>query len=164
MTRWTPRTNKLHMHKRICTSCSGRVSKCVRWCSQHPSNIHTCTCMVPKTPVSMHAHSPQKIRMRSCMRAYTTVQKLLCHETIANLAWVLREHRAGCRLPPAVLPARRNQLPDAVRFQKFVQFRASSWRGRRCGVVQVSFDHVCWCRPHPVCPWGTLALGHGGYP
>jgi len=26
----------------------------------------------------------------------------------------LREHRAGCRLPPALLPARQNQLPDAI--------------------------------------------------
>jgi len=55
LTSWTPPssfpqrwTNKLHFHKRICTSCSERVSKCVRWCSQHPSNVHTCTCMVPK--------------------------------------------------------------------------------------------------------------------
>ena len=55
------------------------------------------------------------MHMRSCMRAYATVQKLLCHETIANLFWVLREHRAGCRLPPALLPARQNQSPDAVR-------------------------------------------------
>jgi len=27
----------------------------------------------------------------------------------------LREHRAGCRLPPALLLSRRNQSPDAVR-------------------------------------------------
>jgi len=36
-------------------------------------------------------------------------------EDIANLSLALREHRAGCRLPPALLPARRNQLPDAER-------------------------------------------------
>jgi len=65
----------------------------------------------------MHAHSPQKMHMRSCMRTYATLQKLLCHETIANLSSVLREHRAGCRLPPALLPARRNQSPDAVRLR-----------------------------------------------
>ena len=57
------------------------------------------------------------MHMRSCMRAYATLQKRLCHETIANLSSVLREHRAGCRLPPALLPARRNQSPDAVRLR-----------------------------------------------
>jgi len=49
------------------------------------------------------------------MRAYATLQKLLCHETIANLSSVLREHRAGCRLPPALLLTQRNQSPDVVR-------------------------------------------------
>jgi len=58
------------MHERICMSCSERVSKCVCWCSQQPSNVHTCTCMVLTTPVDMHAHSPQKMHMCSCMRAY----------------------------------------------------------------------------------------------
>jgi len=38
-------------------------------------------------------------------------------ETIANLSLVLREHRAGCRLPPAQLLSRTNQSPDAVRFR-----------------------------------------------
>jgi len=36
-------------------------------------------------------------------------------ETISNLSFVLHEHRAGCRLPPALLLSRRNQSPDAVR-------------------------------------------------
>jgi len=36
-------------------------------------------------------------------------------ETIANLFWVLREHRAGCLLPPALLLSRRNQSPDTFR-------------------------------------------------
>ena len=103
------------MHERICIPRSECVSKCVCWCSKHPSNVHTCTCMVLTTPVEMHAHSPQKMHMCSCMRAYATVQKLLCHETIANLSWVLREHRAGCRLPPAQLLSRPNPSPDVVR-------------------------------------------------
>jgi len=57
--------------------------------------------------------------MRSCMRAYATVQKLveklLCHETIANL--ILSLARASCRLllPPAQLLSRLNPSPDAVR-------------------------------------------------
>jgi len=37
-----------------------------------------------------------------------------------------------------------------------VQIHASSWRGRRCGDVQASFNHPPWCRPHPICLWFTL--------
>jgi len=40
--------------------------------------------------------------------------------------------------------------------KKSVQIHASSWRGRRCGLAQASFDHPCWCRPHPVCLWVAL--------
>jgi len=36
-------------------------------------------------------------------------------EAIANLYRVLCEHRSDCRSPPALLPSRRNQSPDAVR-------------------------------------------------
>ena len=62
-----------------------------------------------------HAQSPQKVHMRSCMRAYATVQKRLSHETIANLSRVLRQHRACCHLPPAQLLSRLNPSPDTVR-------------------------------------------------
>jgi len=42
------------------------------WCPKHWSKcMHTLR---------------KKIHMRSCMRAYATAQKLLCHETIANLS------------------------------------------------------------------------------
>jgi len=41
------RTNKMHMHKRICTSCSERVSKCVRWCLQHPSFLTLPDALLP---------------------------------------------------------------------------------------------------------------------
>jgi len=47
--------------------------------------------------------------------------------------------------------------------KKSVQIHASSWRGRRCGVAQASLNHLRWCRPHPVCLWVALALGHGGH-
>jgi len=46
------------------------------------------------------------------MRAYATVHKLLCH---GNYCELILSHRAGYRLPPALLLSRRNQLPDAVR-------------------------------------------------
>jgi len=41
-------------------------------------------------------HSLQKIHMHSCMHAYATLQKLLCHETYCEL--ILRLARASCRL------------------------------------------------------------------
>jgi len=56
-----------------------------------------------------------KMHMHSCMRTYTTVQKLLCHESYCQLLLSLREHRACCCLLPALLLARRIQSPDAVR-------------------------------------------------
>ena len=91
-----------------------RVSKCVCWCSRHLSthlHMHGAQQHLSKCI----SHSPQKMHMRSCMHAYATVQKLLYHETIANLSWVLREHRAGCRLPLAQPLSRPNPSPDAVR-------------------------------------------------
>jgi len=64
----------------------------------------------------------KKMHVRSCMHAYATVQKLLRHANIANLSWVsVCEHRAGCRLLPALLPARRNQLSDAVRLRNLLK-------------------------------------------
>jgi len=53
------------------------------------------------------------------MRTHAKVQKLLCHETIANLSRVLREHRAGCRCrrPTAVStkPVSTKPVAGAVR-------------------------------------------------
>jgi len=61
----------------------------------------------------MHAYSPQKcIWTRACAPMQRCRSFFM--EAIANLSWVLREHRAGCRLPPAILPTPQNQSPDAV--------------------------------------------------
>jgi len=59
-----------------------------------------------------------------CKNAYGLVHARICNraecrsffamEVIVNLSWVLCEHRAGCHLLPALLPARQNQSPDAV--------------------------------------------------
>jgi len=86
-----------------------------RWCSQHLCNVHTCTCMVLTTPVEMHVCSPQKMHMLSCMRAYATVQKLLCHRSYCEL--ILSLVRASSRLSFtfALLSSRWNHSPDAVR-------------------------------------------------
>ena len=105
-----------------------------------------------------------------CARACAHMQRcrsFFAMEAIANLSWVLREHRAGCRLPPALAtPPAVSTNPVARRcsLKKSVQIHASSWRGRSCGVAQALFNHPRWCRPHPVCPWVALALGHGVYP
>jgi len=74
------------------------------WCSQHVLKcMHTlrkkCTCTRACAP------------MQRC-------RSFFAMEAIANLSWVLREHRAGCRSPTALLPFRRNQTPDAVRSRK----------------------------------------------
>jgi len=102
------------------------------------------------------------MHMRSCMRAYATVQKLLCRETLwtylESCTSIVQAVVAAC--PPTVstkLVAWRCLL------KKSVQIHANSWRSRRCSVAQASFNHPRWCRPHLVCPWGTLVIGHGGY-
>ena len=114
--------------------------------SQHMFNVHTCT----------HAHSPQKKHMHPCMRAYATVQKLLCRGNYCEL--ILSFVRASCRLSFAARPAAvaTKSVARHSSLKKSVQICASSWCGRRCGVTQASFDHPRWCRPHPVCLWFAL--------
>jgi len=56
--------------------------------------------MVLTTLAEMHAYSPQKMHMPSCMRAYATVQKLLWHGSYCEL--ILSLARASCRLSFAV--------------------------------------------------------------
>jgi len=73
------------------------------WCSQHLSKcMHT----LRKKCTSTRACAP----MQRC-------RSFFAMEAIANVSWVLHEHRAcsGCRLPPTILLSRRNQSPDAVR-------------------------------------------------
>ena len=58
------------------------------WCSQHLSHC---------TP-----HSPGKMHMHSCMRAYATVQKLFCHGSYCEL--ILSLAQISCNLSFADLP------------------------------------------------------------
>ena len=144
--------NKLHIHERICTSCSERVSKCVHWCSQHLSNVHTCTCMMLSTPVEMRT-------TLSAKNAYALVHVRTCNGAEASLPWkLLRTYLESCAsivqavvcrpfLPP---PSAVSTKPVARRcsLKKSVQIHASSevaWSGRCCGVAQASFDHPRWC-------------------
>jgi len=161
--------NKLHIHGRICTSCSELVRKCICWCTQHLFKVNTCTCIVLRKHLfECIPHSPQKMYMHPCMRAYATVQKHFCHGSYCELLLSLAQ--ASCRRSFAARPAAR---PTAVStksvarrcsLKKSVQIHASSWRGRRCGVAQASFNHPRWCRPQPVCLWFALALGNGPHP
>ena len=110
--------NKLHIHEHICTSCSERVSKCVCWCSQHLSNVHTCTCVVLTTPVEMHT-------TLSAKNTYALVHARICNCAEASLPWKrLRTYLESCTsivqavvcrpLLPPVLLSRPNPSPDAV--------------------------------------------------
>jgi len=95
----------------------------------------------------------KKKHMHSCMPAYATVQKLLCHGSYGE--FILCLARASCRLLFATRPAGVSTKLVAQRcsLKKTVQIHACSWRSRCCGVAQATFDHLCWCRHHPVCLW-----------
>ena len=121
--------------------------------------------------VYIYAYAHMYIYM-STTRACAPVQRcssFLAMGAIANLSWVLREHRAVCRFRPPSCPF---VEPAALllassltcSLKKSVQIHASSWRGRRCRVAQASSDHPRWCGPHPVCLWFTLTHGRGSHP
>ena len=82
-------------------------------CSQHLFNVHTSTCMVLTTPVDMHAYSPQKMHMHSCMCAFATVQNLLCHGRYCELIFSLAP--ALCKLSFATHPVSTKSVVDVVR-------------------------------------------------
>jgi len=91
------------------------------WCTQHLSKC-------------MHTLS-KKMHMHSCMYAYATVQKLLCHGTYCEI--ILRLGQESYRLsfaarPPAVST---KSVAWLCSLKKSVQIHASSWRGRCCGVA-----------------------------
>jgi len=52
----------------------------------------------------MHADSPQKCIWTRACAPMQLCSRFFAMEAIANLNWVLREHCADCRLPPALLP------------------------------------------------------------
>ena len=117
------------------------------WCAQH---------------LWMHAYSPQQMHMHSCMRAYATVLKLLCHGSYCEL--ILSLARASWRLSFAAhLPAiSTKSVAWHCSLKKSIRIHASSWLGRRCSVAQTSFDHPHWCRPPPLCPWVALEAWQRG--
>jgi len=67
------------------------------------------------TPVQrthLHMCGAQNTCLNACiLSAKNAHAPVLAMETIANLSRVFCEHRASCRLPPALLLSRRNQSP-----------------------------------------------------
>jgi len=166
---------KLHIRECICTSCNERVRKCVHWChntylTYKPAHAwcseHLSECM----------HTLRK--KYTCTRACTPMQwcrNFFAMETIANLSWVLCEHRASCHCNAAQGRGSRSfdaclalvstkSVARRCSLKKFVQIHASSWYGRRCGVAHASFDHPRWCRPHSVCLRYALKTWPRGLP
>jgi len=105
--------------------------------------------------------------------AYRLVHARLCNGAAASLSWkLLRTYLESCanivqavsyRPPSCRPPSCRQSVARRCSLWKSVQIHASSLRSRRCGVAQASSDHLRLCRPHPVCLWVALALGHGGH-
>jgi len=104
------------------------------------------------------------MHMRSCMRAYATVQKLLCHGTYCEP--ILSFARASCSLLFAAsfcCSSCCNPSRDAVRSRNPTKFTlahdavASAVSHKHHSIIRV------WCRPHPVCLRVALALGHGAH-
>jgi len=151
------------MHERICTSCSGRV----RWCTM------MFTTPVKVTHLRMHGYNNCQKSMhtlrkqRICTRACAPMQRCRSYfamKAIANLSRVLREHRTGCRLPPALLPVRQNQWPDAVRSRNSSKSTlahdavAAALSRKHHSIIRVGagliqfvyfFALALGCRPHP---------------
>jgi len=102
---------------RICTSCREREANvyavvhniCLTYTPAHA----WCT----TTPVNACRLSAKKMHMDSCMRAYSTVQQLLCHGGYCEL--ILSLARTSCRLlftaRPTARPFAGNSLHDVVR-------------------------------------------------
>jgi len=56
----------------------------------------------------MHAYSPQKMHMHSCMRAYAAAQQLLCHGSYCEFIVSLARTSCGLSLADPLLPAIRH--------------------------------------------------------
>jgi len=158
LTSWTPPSSFPNAKWTNCTYMSAYAHPVASVYANVYADVHN-TCLT-----YTHAYSPLKMHMHSCMRAYASVQKILCHESYCEP--VLSLVRASYRLSFAARTPAGSMKSFAWRcsLKKSVQIHASSWRGGRCGVAQASFDHPHWCGPHPVCLWFWLALGRRPHP
>ena len=55
-------------------------------------------------------------------------RRFFAMKATANSSWVLSEHRAGCRLPPALPAVSTKSVARRCSLKKSVQIHASSWR------------------------------------
>jgi len=82
-----PNAKWTNIHERICTSCSERVCKCVRWCTQHLFNVNACAC---RTHVWMHTTLHAK-------NAYAPVHARPCNSAESSFLWnLLRTYLDSC--------------------------------------------------------------------
>jgi len=108
-TSWTPPSLFPSSERKTCTYMSAYAHPVASVCANVYADVHN-TCL---TYWSAHAwcsqhllkcvHTLRKMHMHSCMRAYATVQKLLCYGSYCEL--VLSLARASCRLSFAARPA-----------------------------------------------------------
>jgi len=123
------------------------------------------TTPVERTHLHMHgAHNSCQKWMHTlrkkciCTRACAHMQqcrRFFDMEAIANLTWVLREHRTGCSSllalaahPVVSIKAVARRRRPTLFAQKSVQIHSNSWRDRRCGVAQWSFAAAVLYKHH----------------
>ena len=124
--------------------------------------------MVLTTPVEMHTTLSSK-------NAYALVHARICNGAEASLPWkLLRTYLESCAsivqavvcspLLLSLLLSRTNPSPDAVHSKN----PSKSTLAHDTVTAAVSHKHhsiICvWCRPHPICLWVALALGHRAHP
>jgi len=131
---------------RICTSCSEREA------NVYADVYNICLMYTPAhawcstTPVNACRLST-KMHIDSCMRAYATVQQLLCHGSYCEL--ILSLARTSCRLsltahPHAARPPAGNPLPDAVRFENPFKFTLAHY-AVAAAVLHKHHPIICVC-------------------
>ena len=97
----------------------------------------------------------------SAKNAHALMRVRLFNSAEPSLTWeLLRTYLESCASIVQVVICNPPCLDEISRrrcsLKESVQIYSSSWRGCLCIVTQASFDHPCWCRPHPVCLWVAL--------
>ena len=88
----------------------------------------------------MHTLRKKCIRTRACA-PMQRCRSFFAMEVIANFSWVLREHRAECRLPPALAAPPAVSTKHVARrcsLKKSIQIHASSWLWCRTSMIRLS--------------------------
>jgi len=124
------------MSKHLCQNTS------VKYMPAHASVLKN-TCLMHGTLSAKNARAP--VHAHLCDGAETSLPwKLL--RTILSLVEALWRLLPVFAARPATVSTK--SVPRRCSLKKTIQIHASSWRGRRCGVAQASFNHLRWWRPH----------------